>query len=59
LELIVQLIAGTTTKKGLTVRAVKDENIYQKGIKVTDEDIAAINLARDDFRGKWNYKIPP
>jgi hypothetical protein len=59
LELIVKLIAGTTTEKGLTVRAVKDETVYQKGIKVTDEDIDAINLARDDFRGKWNYKISP
>jgi hypothetical protein len=59
LELIVQLIAGTTTEKGLTVRAVKDENIYEKGIKVSDEDIDSINLARDDFRGKWNYKISP
>jgi hypothetical protein len=59
LELIIQLIASTTTEKGLTVRAMKDETIYQKGINVTNEEMEAINLKRDDFRGKWNYNISP
>ena len=39
------------------VRARKDINIYQKGIKVSDEEMEKINLIRDDFRGKWNYVI--
>jgi hypothetical protein len=38
---------------------MKDEAIYQKGIKVTDEEMAAINLTREDVNGKWNYKISP
>ncbi|MDR0681955.1 MAG: ISAzo13 family transposase [Dysgonamonadaceae bacterium] len=59
LELIIQLIANTTTEKGLIVRAIKDETIYQKGINVTNEEMEAINLKRDDFRGKWNYNISP
>jgi biotin operon repressor len=57
LETIVNLIANTTTEKGLEVRARKDTNIYQKGIKVSDEEMEKINLIRDDFRGKWNYVI--
>jgi hypothetical protein len=59
MALIIKLIAGTTTEKGLIVKAMKDEAIYQKGIKVTDEEMAAINLTRDDVNGKWNYKISP
>jgi hypothetical protein len=59
LELIVQLIANTTTEKGLIVKAMKDKNTYLKGSNVTDEEMDAINLIKDDFRGKWNYKISP
>ena len=57
LETIVNLIANTTTEKGLKVRAMEDRSIYQKGIKVSDEEIEKINLKRDDFKGKWNYAI--
>ena len=57
LETIVNLIANTTTETGLKVKAMKDTNIYQKGIKISDEEMEKINLKRDDFRGKWNYKI--
>jgi biotin operon repressor len=57
LETIVNLIANTTTEKGLKVRAMKDTNIYQKGIKVSDEEMEKIKLVRDDFKGKWNYVI--
>jgi hypothetical protein len=57
LETIVNLIANTTTEKGLEVRAMKDTNIYQKGIKVSDEEMNKINLKRDNFRGTLNYKI--
>ena len=57
LETVVNLIASTTTKTGLRVRAMEDKNIYQKGIKISDEEMKKINLKRDDFRGKWNYVI--
>ena len=57
LETIVNLIANTTTEKGLKIRAMKDTNIYQKGIKVTDGEMKKINLKQDDFKGKWNYVI--
>ena len=58
-EVIVNLIAATTTRKGLTVRAEIDEAQYEKGIKVTDAEFAAIQIARDDFHGAWNYVISP
>jgi hypothetical protein len=57
LETIVDLIANTTTEKGLEVKAMKDSNIYPKGIKVSDEELKKIILKRDDFRGDWNYII--
>jgi hypothetical protein len=57
LETIVDLIANTTTEKGLEVKAMKDTNIYQKGIKVSDEELKNIILKKDDFRGDWNYII--
>jgi hypothetical protein len=57
LETVVNLIANTTTEKGLEVKAMKDTNIYQKGIKVSDEEMEKINLKKNDFRGKWNYII--
>lgn len=58
-ETVVNLIDGTTTTKGLEIRAVLDENVYAKGIKVTDEEMARLNLVRADFLGEWNYKILP
>jgi hypothetical protein len=58
-EVIVNLIAATTTRKGLTVRAELDPNRYPKGVKVSDEEFAAMRLARDDFHGEWNYTITP
>jgi len=58
-QVIVQLIAGTTTKAGLIVRSQLDEAIYPAGIKVSDADIAAVNLVRHDFHGEWNYTIRP
>ena len=59
LEVIVQLIANTTTKKGLKVNAKADKTIYKKGIKVSDKELSEIKLERDDFRGEWNYTINP
>ncbi len=59
LHAIVSLIASTTTKTGLKVKAESDENIYQTAIKVTDEEMKKINLIREEFHGEWNYIINP
>jgi Rhodopirellula transposase DDE domain len=56
---IVQLIAATTTDAGLTVRAELDDKKYPKGVKVSDAQLAAVNLSRHDFHGDWNYTISP
>jgi hypothetical protein len=58
-EVIVSLIAATTTRKGLTVRAELDSNLYQKGIKVSNQEFSTIRIDRDDFHGEWNYVITP
>jgi hypothetical protein len=55
---IVQLIAATT-KTGLTVRAELDHARYPKGVKISDTQFAAINIARHPFHGDWNYTISP
>ncbi len=59
LEVIVSLIAGTTTKKGLKVHAEIDDRNYPPGTKVSDSAMADINLRRDEFHGDWNYEIHP
>jgi len=59
LEVIVNLIANTTTEKGLKVKAQADEKQYEKGIKVLDEELENIKLTRNSFRGDWNYRIDP
>ena len=56
---IVQLIAATTTDAGLMVQAILDEAKYPKGVKVTDAQLAAVNLTRHNFHGEWNYTICP
>ena len=56
---IVQLIAATTADSGLTVRAELDENKYPKGVKVSDAQLAAVNLSCHSFHGDWNYTIAP
>ena len=56
---VVQLIGSTATKTGLTVKAMLDENQYEKGIKVSDEELNAVQLEKDDFHGEWNYWIHP
>ena len=58
-RVIVDLIAATTTKTGLTVRCEIDENLYPKGIAVSDAEMAAINIAHHDFHGDWNYTVAP
>jgi transposase len=56
---IVQLIAATTTEAGLKVRAELDENKYPKGVKISDAQLAAVNLKPHPFHGDWNYTISP
>jgi hypothetical protein len=58
-EVIVNLIANTTTKAGLTVQAVLDTNEYETGIEVSDEQLASIKLTPAKFHGEWNYTIRP
>lgn len=58
-EVIVSLIAQTTTETGLKVRCEVDTNSYPKGIRVSDQDLAQIDLRRSDFHGDWNYTIRP
>jgi hypothetical protein len=58
-QAIVQLIAATTTKTGLTVRSELDTNIYPKGIKIDDATLNAVNLHPNQFHGEWNYTIKP
>ena len=56
---IVELIAATTTKSGLTVRCELDENSYAKGVKVSDDEMRALNITHDPFHPEWNYSIAP
>jgi hypothetical protein len=58
-QIVVQLIGSVTTGQGLRVRAELDENVYDAGIKVTDEELAAMAIERDEFHGEWNYRIRP
>ena len=56
-EVVVNLIAGTTNRTGLTVRAELDHGVYQKGIKVTDREMKQLPLVRHEFHGDWNYTM--
>jgi hypothetical protein len=56
---IISLIGATTSTNGLKVYARLDENAYQRGIKITDAELATVNLYPDDFHGEWNYIIKP
>ena len=58
-EVIVNLIASTTTTKGLRVRAALDTDAYPTGVKVEDATMAALRLIPDKFHGDWNYTIAP
>jgi len=59
LEIIVNLIANTSTSKGLKIKAKADKNTYEKGIKISNKELKEINLITKDFKGNWNYKITP
>ena len=59
LMVIVNLIAATTTKNGLTIKCQLDLNQYKKGIKVSDDELASVNIVGDEFHPKCNYTILP
>jgi len=58
-EVIVSLIGATTTSKGLKVHCQLDERKYDKGIKISKEEMDSLNIERNDFHGEWNYTIRP
>ena len=58
-EVIINLIAATSTKTGLAVKSKLDTNLYPRGLKVSDQQMAALHLRRDQFHGDWNYSILP
>jgi transposase len=59
LEVIIELIAATTTNTGLKIYARLDDSTYEKGIEVSDDQLAAVRITRDAFHGEWNYAISP
>lgn len=58
-QTVVNLIASTTTKAGLTVKVRLDKKIYQRGIKVSPDEMNKIALRQHAFHGEWNYTIKP
>lgn len=58
-ETVVQLISNTKTKTGLEIRAIIDNNIYEKGKLVSDNEMSRINQRQNKFHGEWNYQILP
>jgi len=58
-EVVINLIAATTTQKGLTIQAELDQGRYPTGVKVSDDELAMVNLKPDEFHGDWNYRILP
>jgi hypothetical protein len=58
-EVVLELIRHTTTKTGLTIQAVLDEEKYETGRKITDEQMTRIAIQADEFHPEWNYTIKP
>jgi hypothetical protein len=59
LEIVVESIGATTTETGLEVHAWLDEGTYEKGRKVSDQELADCNIKRNAYHGEWNYEIHP
>ena len=59
LEIVVSLIGSTTTEEGLEVHAWLDSKTYEKGRKVSDTELSAVQLRRNPFHGDWNYEVHP
>ncbi len=55
----VNYIRATTTKTGLTIGADINPNTYEKGIKISNAQLRAVNIKKHDFHGEWNYTISP
>ena len=58
-DVIINLIASTVTTKGLRIKAELDPKAYPLGIKVTDDELAAVNIQPASFHGDWNYRVLP
>jgi hypothetical protein len=58
-QVIVSLIAATTTTSGLRISCELDPNLYPAGRKVSDAELATVRLERAPFHGDWNYTIRP
>ncbi len=58
-QVIINLIASTTTHTGLTVKARLDKKLYTKGKKVADHEMKDLKLVKNGFHGEWNYTIKP
>lgn len=58
-EVIVNLIAATTTRTGLRVQSALDTNTYESGIRISEQQMQELNIRRDEFHGEWNYTILP
>jgi len=58
-QVIVQLIGSTTTDTGLKVGCEIDGNLYPRGVKVSAQEMNAVNISHDEFHGDWNYTISP
>jgi transposase len=58
-EVVVELIGATCTRAGLHVRAELDHGSYPLGVKVSDQELAAVPITRHDWHGEWNYTILP
>jgi hypothetical protein len=58
-QVIIDLIAATTTTTGLTVKSKIDTNAYERGLKISDQQMAELQLQREKFHGDWNYKLLP
>ena len=56
---VIELISATTTTTGLTIRAGRDPEWYEKGIKITDTELAALNITGHDWHPNWNYTLTP
>jgi hypothetical protein len=59
LAVIADLIGATSTQAGLKVLCAVDSSTYEKGVRVSDEELAEVNIARDPFHGEWNYETRP
>jgi hypothetical protein len=58
-EIMVKLIGRTTTRQGLKVKSALDRHSYPAGKKVSDDELAQVNLRRAKFHGDWNYSVIP